>query len=364
MSDDKIQLLKNKNWINLEELRYKDLKGGNDESELQKLIFDNPSLLKKDFLVLCREFQTESGPVDAIGVDKSGNFFIIEVKLNYNNDKRKIIGQIIDYGGSILSKISADKKTNEKINEKWFKNLFERIQERIDNKFEDIVKKEFSFSKDDYNNFFENFKQNLIENKAVYYIVMDEIDEKLVNNVRLLHSYTNPMYSIILFEIKKYRQDDSVLYASKRYEFELPDDTRKSSKRTKWNKKRFFEALDSNFDNVDEKEVIVNFYDWANKKFDNITFGTGSIDGSANMKLNKFSKRSVFTLWSKGTISFQFGWLDDTKETITKTNILREKIEKLFEGLDTIKYPSVKFEDWKDKVDEIQKILGEVLELK
>ena len=39
-------------------------------------------------LILMREFPTNSGPIDALGVDANGNIYIVETKLYKNPDKR------------------------------------------------------------------------------------------------------------------------------------------------------------------------------------------------------------------------------------------------------------------------------------
>ena len=78
------------------------------EGYLQKYIYDNPESIplyeiKEDIrlLILAREFPTNSGPIDAIGIDKYGELYIIETKLYANADKRKVIAQSLDYGAAL-----------------------------------------------------------------------------------------------------------------------------------------------------------------------------------------------------------------------------------------------------------------------
>lgn len=52
-------------------------------------------------LVLAREFNTNSGPLDAVGIDKEGEIYLIETKLYKNADKRKVVAQVLDYGAAL-----------------------------------------------------------------------------------------------------------------------------------------------------------------------------------------------------------------------------------------------------------------------
>src|SRR3989338_8150434 len=78
------------------------------EDSLQKYIYENPGSIplydiKEDirFLILAREFPTDSGPIDAIGVDQEGEIYIVETKLYKNPDKRNVVAQSLDYGAAL-----------------------------------------------------------------------------------------------------------------------------------------------------------------------------------------------------------------------------------------------------------------------
>src|SRR5215217_2952314 len=78
------------------------------EDHLQRYIHDNPEVIPiheiKEglrLLILVREFPTGSGPIDALGIDQSGNLYIIETKMYKNSDKRRVLAQILDYGASL-----------------------------------------------------------------------------------------------------------------------------------------------------------------------------------------------------------------------------------------------------------------------
>ena len=75
------------------------------EDSLQSYIYDHPEVIPIydikegiQLLILAREFPTNSGPIDAIGLDKDGEIYIIETKLFKNPDKRYVVAQSLDYG--------------------------------------------------------------------------------------------------------------------------------------------------------------------------------------------------------------------------------------------------------------------------
>src|SRR4030042_4087 len=78
------------------------------EDYLQKYIYNNPESIplyeiKEDIRVciLAREIPTNSGPIDAFGIDRDGEIYIIETKLYKNPDKRLVVAQVLDYGASL-----------------------------------------------------------------------------------------------------------------------------------------------------------------------------------------------------------------------------------------------------------------------
>ena len=78
------------------------------EDRLQQYIYDNPESIplydiKEDIrlLILAREFGTESGTIDAVGIDQDGQLYLVETKLYKNLDKRTVVAQVLDYGASL-----------------------------------------------------------------------------------------------------------------------------------------------------------------------------------------------------------------------------------------------------------------------
>src|SRR5437762_12436508 len=78
------------------------------EGYLQNYVHENPESIPvyeieedKKLLVVAREFPTESGPIDALSIDKDGDIYVVETKLYKNPDKRTVVAQAMDYGTSL-----------------------------------------------------------------------------------------------------------------------------------------------------------------------------------------------------------------------------------------------------------------------
>jgi hypothetical protein len=92
----------------LERVRADEL--GKSEDWLQELLFKHPGLLPIDEIEpafsgpvsVARELRTRSGPVDLLCVNGRGHITLIETKLWKNpEDRRMVVGQIIDYAAQI-----------------------------------------------------------------------------------------------------------------------------------------------------------------------------------------------------------------------------------------------------------------------
>jgi len=72
---------------------------GRREKDLEKWIKNNPSILGQDILIIGEQVQTKTGAIDFLGIDKTGNPIIVELK----RDKlpREVLAQTIDYASAV-----------------------------------------------------------------------------------------------------------------------------------------------------------------------------------------------------------------------------------------------------------------------
>jgi len=104
--------------------------GRKETEDLEKWIKSNPSILGQDILIIGEQVSTRSGTMDFLGIDKSGNLIIIELK----RDKlpRDVLSQAIDYASDVAS------WDVDKISEICTKYTGSGLEDYLNEKFEDI----------------------------------------------------------------------------------------------------------------------------------------------------------------------------------------------------------------------------------
>ena len=104
--------------------------GRKETEDLEKWIKTNPSILGQDVLIIGEQVLTKSGTIDFLGIDKSGNLIIIELK----RDKlsREVLSQAIDYASDVAS------WDVDKISEVCTKYTGSGLEDYLNEKFEDI----------------------------------------------------------------------------------------------------------------------------------------------------------------------------------------------------------------------------------
>lgn len=146
-----------------------------DEAMLQEYIHKNPEAIPmyeleedKKLFVVKREFQTHSGPIDALAVDKDGDIYVVETKLYKNPDKRKVVAQALDYGAA-LWKHSTD------FNE-FIKILNKEIINNFNLDFQEKAMDFFKIDDDQSESMMDSLRSNLNEGIIKFVILMDSID--------------------------------------------------------------------------------------------------------------------------------------------------------------------------------------------
>ena len=75
--------------------------GRTEANDLEAWIASNPSIIGQDLVVIGRQVQTFSGPLDLLAIDRAGNLVVVELK----RDKlpREALAQAIDYASDLSS---------------------------------------------------------------------------------------------------------------------------------------------------------------------------------------------------------------------------------------------------------------------
>lgn len=104
--------------------------GRKETEDLEKWIKSNSSILGQDILIIGEQVPIKSGTMDFLGIDKSGNLIIIELK----RDKlpREVLSQAIDYASDVAL------WDLDKISEVCTKYTGSGLEDYLNEKFEDI----------------------------------------------------------------------------------------------------------------------------------------------------------------------------------------------------------------------------------
>jgi Asp-tRNA(Asn)/Glu-tRNA(Gln) amidotransferase C subunit len=204
------------------------------EDYLQKYIYENPESIplyeiKEDIrlLILAREFPTNSGPIDAIGIDKYGEIYIVETKLYANADKRKVIAQSLDYGAA-LWKHSGD------FNE-FVRILDEHTQKAFKQRASEKIGEFFAMGTEDVETVMDKVRANLNNGVFHFVVLMDKLDDRLKDLI--LYVNQNSQFDVYAVEFEYYKHEAHEIIIPKIFGTEVKKDIAVSSSATvrrKW----------------------------------------------------------------------------------------------------------------------------------
>lgn len=202
------------------------------EDRLQAYIYENPESIplyeiREDIqlLILAREFSTNSGPIDALGIDKYGELYIVETKLFNNADKRKVIAQALDYGAA-LWKHANDFADFTSTLEGHTKDTFNQsLEERIGN---------FSgLGNDDVGEVLERMRRNLDDGVFHFVVLMDQLDDRLKDLI--LYVNQNSQFDIYAVELEYYKHETQEIIIPRLFGAEVKKDIGNSrAKKQTW----------------------------------------------------------------------------------------------------------------------------------
>jgi hypothetical protein len=191
------------------------------EDNLQQYIYDNPESIplydiKEDIrlLILAREFPTASGPIDAIGVDKEGEIYLVETKLYKNPDKRTVVAQVLDYGASLWKTY-----TN-------FEVFMSQLEAHVIKKFQkplgEQVKEFYGISDDELGQFNERMQTNLNDGNFKFVVLMDQLHAQLKDLILFINQ--NSRFNIYGVELEYYKYESYEILIPKLYGAQVKKD--------------------------------------------------------------------------------------------------------------------------------------------
>jgi len=256
----------------------------NSEDELQQYIYDNPDSIplydiKEDIrlLIIAREFPTQSGPIDAVGIDKDGELYLIETKLYRNSDKRHVVAQVLDYGASLWRHyndfVQFLNEIERQTQKKWNMSVQQKLQEF------------FEISDDEVQTILESYRRNLDEGTFKFVVLMDNLHSQLKDLILFLNQYSK--FNIYIAEIEYYKFESYEIMIPRLFGTEVKKDVSVASTRLAsrvWDEESFFVELNKESDEETCRKMRV-IYDFATKcGSDAIEYGTNSFKLKAKYK--------------------------------------------------------------------------------
>lgn len=194
------------------------------EDRLQQYIYDNPDTIPlydidedTRLFIAAREFNTKSGPIDALGFDASGNIYVVETKLYKNPDKRTVVAQALDYGAS-LWRNSID-----------FDDFISQLDLHCQKQFTKNFSEKYSefFDQEDISESMDAIKSNLSEGSIKFVVLMDKLHDALKDLVIFVNQ--NSKFDLYAVELEYYKHKTFEIIIPKLYGTEVKKDVSSAS---------------------------------------------------------------------------------------------------------------------------------------
>lgn len=174
-----------------------------DESELQKLLIESPSLVTVDeirdgiahLVFALSEFGLPgSGATDVLAFSPQGDIAIIECKLAANPEvKRKVIGQILEYAAYMWQ--MSYEQVDSRVQTLKGKSLAELVAASIAGDWNEEL-------------FRNGVRQSLENGSFILVTVVDEINEDLRRIIRYVNECSKSAFSLHAMEMNRFRADN------------------------------------------------------------------------------------------------------------------------------------------------------------
>ena len=202
------------------------------ELKLQQYIHDHPEAIPvydiqtdKRLFVAAREFSTESGPIDALAVDRDGDIYIVETKLHANPDKRRVVAQVLDYGASLWKHFGSF--------DKFLSSLNKHTQAKWQCDFRQKVHETYGIDDEEAGELLESMEANLESGNLKFVVLMDSMDERLKDLITYINQKSQ--FDIYGVELEYYKHDEYEIVIPKMYGVEVKKDAPPATgKRSKW----------------------------------------------------------------------------------------------------------------------------------
>jgi hypothetical protein len=325
-----------------------------NEAHLQEYIHNNPESLPLEeidedirLLILAREFPTQSGPIDALGIDEDGNLYVIETKLYKNPDKRTVVAQVMDYGAALWRWQTGFAEFFDTLDGLSVKQKSKGAVERIRN-FYGISDEEVETLK-------EGIRHNLSEGRFRFVVLMDKLTDRLKDLILFINQ--NSQFDIYGVELEYYRHDDWEILLPKLFGGEVrKKDAVAGGGRRRWDEGRFFEKAAELLPDS-QLAALRRLCAFAKERRNGLAWGSGTTRGSFNMRSPNV-RGGVFSAYNDGTLAVVAnGMTKEESERFLRTSTLGARTEAGGEWW--MEFP---IDKWAGKVDTVIQAIGECVD--
>jgi hypothetical protein len=274
-----------------------------DEDYLQRYVSSNPDSLPIEdikenvrLMVVGREFDTASGPIDILAVDDDADIYIIETKLFRNPDKRLVISQLLDYGAA-LWRAYTDPAV-------FLSDLDAFVNRRSGNGLTHALHDVFDLDDEGVDAFIDNLKLALRDGNFRFVVLMDKLHPRLKDLIVFMNQRT--AFNIYAVEMEFYRHEGLEIVIPKVFGAEAKKAVAETGrKRGRWDEQSFLRELREQHGDEDAR-IAEEILQWVTPKIARIQWGSGTKAGSFapiveadghSHRLFYFWTTSRFSLW-------------------------------------------------------------------
>jgi len=338
-----------------------EVSGFANEDVLQKYIHEHPESIPiydiqkdKRLFIVAREFSTESGPIDALAVDRDGDIYVVETKLYSNSDKRRVVAQVLDYGASLWKHFGSF--------DKFLSSLDEHSEKTWSLGFRPKVQQVFGMGEEDTDDLMQALESNLNRGNLKFVVLMDAIDERLKDLITFINQ--NSKFDIYGVKLEYYKHDDYEIVIPKLYGVETKKDVSTGeTTRRQWNEDTFLSAAEANLEQ-NQYDAVKKVYDFSKQTANSIHWGTGAT-GTFNPVFTRVCPRSLFSVNTDGLLAIPFGWLNGTEQAERARDDFKQRLESdlglQFPADVRQRYPQIPIEKWYLKAKEFEAVVSNVV---
>lgn len=281
-----------------------------DEAMLQEYIHKNPEAIPlykieedKKLFVVKREFQTNSGPIDALAIDKDGDIYVVETKLYKNPDKRKVVAQALDYGASLWKHFVDFNEFIEILSRETQRNFGLNFQKKIMNFF--------NIDEAETETMMESLRKNLNEGVIKFVILMDSVDERLKDLIIYINQ--NSQFDIYAVQLEYYKFEEYEILIPKLFGVEVKKNIKKYTKVKQWDRESWFVKLKET-QGVDGVNTVKRFEEMVSDKPFHFHYSSQRMDEKATLWICSDPKdysSKIFGFIVNGNVELPFGSLKE-----------------------------------------------------